>query len=537
MRVGVIRGDVPSPILLADLEPTSQFNPPTEPFGQTRYVSRPSTTALTNYLAGVYAADSEGNFVGDVGDADNAEFTVGVPTTLPIPGFSGVPAGVESSAAVTFPVVITGANDTLQVKNVSTAGFTTVTVASGSYATMAALITAINAVLVPSGIATAASDATGTLVVIQSSIPGVGSYIDIGAGTINTPLNLGAPSPSNPFTMPAATAIIAAMNPAVIPPATGSINVSPATILATLGASPAAASVANLIAPQFQETEVAVQSFQVGNMSKFLELTWNPDPRHGTTVSPGFPPNLPYTNGPAIQVVANDGHTPFTAPLPMITAAVHNVPAAGDITITGVGLANSEYNYPVQPEPGAGTVVTVTAAASTAAPGSGAGVNSLPKAKLTQRLITKPVSSGTQGTISSTSIVIPASLLTTVEGIALGVAGSTVTVKFETFANSNYGTAATIASTSTLPYVSADGSIKNHVLATLTGLADMQPSSVGQPLVISGAASFQNNGEFIIQAWISASSVVIFNDSAVAPDANNGAISWSQPGPVPFPLT
>src|SRR5690349_7144758 len=51
MRVGIIRGDLPGPVFLADLEPTSQTNFPTEPPGQTRYVSRPSVAAITAYLA------------------------------------------------------------------------------------------------------------------------------------------------------------------------------------------------------------------------------------------------------------------------------------------------------------------------------------------------------------------------------------------------------------------------------------------------------------------------------------------------------
>ena len=44
MYVGVIRGDLPGPLFLADLEQTSQTNFPTEPFGQTQYISRPNLT-------------------------------------------------------------------------------------------------------------------------------------------------------------------------------------------------------------------------------------------------------------------------------------------------------------------------------------------------------------------------------------------------------------------------------------------------------------------------------------------------------------
>lgn len=495
MRVGVIRGDVPSPIFLADLEPTSGFNPPTEPFGQTRYVSRPDPTTLTNYMAGVYASDSQ----------DGAPAV-----TVPIPagksGYGGVPAAVEGSAAVTFPVTITlGVNDTLQFKNSSAASLTSVVVAAGSYATMTALLAALNAVMVPTGFGNATTDSTGTLVVIQSSIPGVGSYIDIGAGDINATLHLAAPVPSNPFTMPSATTIITDLNPVQSPPATGAINVSAANILATLGAAPAAAGVADLIAPKFSETEVAVQSFQVGNLSKYTELSWNPDSRRLPAIA----------NGPAIQVVEDDGHTSFSssslAALPMVTAAVHNVPATGDITITGVGLGNVEAFSE--------TVVVVRAASSTVTNGSG-----VPQVRITQALLNKTVTSGTQGSVSNTSIVIPASLLTPVGGTGLGVVGSTVEVKYQTFANTNYGAAASVTAWS-------------NGVSTLAGLAHQVASQVGSYITVSGAASPGNNGTFQILSWISATSITVANIYGVSGDGNNGALVWSEPPPVAFVVT
>lgn len=51
MYVGVIRGDLPGPVFLADLEATSQTNFPTEPAGQARYISRPNLANITAYLA------------------------------------------------------------------------------------------------------------------------------------------------------------------------------------------------------------------------------------------------------------------------------------------------------------------------------------------------------------------------------------------------------------------------------------------------------------------------------------------------------
>ena len=65
-------------------------------------------------------------------------------------------------------------------------------------------------------------------------------------------------------------------------------------------------------------------------------------------------------------------------------------------------------------------------------------------------------------------------------------------------------------------------------LATLTGLTGMTTESVGRFLTISGAATGANNGTFLIAAFISATSVQIVNASAVAPDGNNGAITWTE---------
>jgi hypothetical protein len=600
MRVAVIRGDVPSPIFLADLEPTSQFNPPTEPFGQTQYIEYPSATALTLLMAGVYTSDSEGPMPGDFGEADNDRFVVTVPTTLPIPpgqnGYGGVPAALQSTSAPTFPVVLTSANNQLEFKNASAASPTTVVVPAGTYATMTTLLVALNSVLVPTGLANATTDSTGTLVVIQSSVPGVGSYIQIlvaGADPINTILHL----PTASFTMPTASAIITALNPVVVPPATGSLNVSAAALLTEAGASPNTVYIANFIAPQFLETEVAVQSYQAGNLAGYLKLTWNPDSR----LLP------PITSGPAIQVVENDGHTAFSssplAPFPMITAAVHNSPNTGDITITGVGLGNAEFFN--------GTVVRVTAAASAVAPGFGAGVGDVPFVRLSQAQITSVESDSvaltgtfqvatdsasvfaslsqtgllfpgnqivfsvqpdtvyevstvastsisltsvytgpsnefsladtpkTIGSVSNTTIVIPAALLkyipggnpfppSSYAGLALGVAGSTVEVQYATFANTNYGTAASVSAWA--------GNV-----STLTGLTNQFTSLVNlrDPtyITVSGAASPGNNGTFPILSVVSPTSVTISNIYGVAGDAHNGALVWSEPAPIAFVVT
>ncbi len=61
---------------------------------------------------------------------------------------------------------------------------------------------------------------------------------------------------------------------------------------------------------------------------------------------------------------------------------------------------------------------------------------------------------------------------------------------------------------------------------TLTGLSGVTAAAVGQTITISGAATVANNGTFPITAVLSPTSVTYTNASGVAPDANNGVISW-----------
>lgn len=67
---------------------------------------------------------------------------------------------------------------------------------------------------------------------------------------------------------------------------------------------------------------------------------------------------------------------------------------------------------------------------------------------------------------------------------------------------------------------------------TVTGLANMLPASEGRYLTLIGADSSGNNGSFQIVKYLSSSSVVLRNASAVASDANNGSISWTETDPT-----
>ncbi len=376
MRVGVIRGDLPGPLFMADLEPVSQQDFPVENYGQTRYVSRPDPTTLTNYLSGL---NNDG---------------------LAIPGFAGVPAGIKGTAAPSTLVIGAG-NHVLRIKTSSGASYTAVSIAQTTYASLAALVAAVNTALVAAGItATATVDSTGTVFVLVSNTVGVGSYISVdtvGAGsTFNTPVQLGAGGQT--FTMASASTIITALLPVG-----GPLNVSASSLLTNVGAAPTAASVADKIAPRFIETEQAVLSFQVGNLSKYLESTFTPDPNRLPALA----------QSAAITVVQDDGTTTFTSTNPTVSGAVHNSPNTGDLTIAGTGLGNSEFFN--------ATAVRVTN------PTTGVYVH------LEQRVIGRTVSGGTTGSVSATSIVIPASLLA-----GLGVVGSKVQVKYLSLASAAF---------------------------------------------------------------------------------------------------
>ena len=193
MRVGVIRGDLPGPLFLADLEPTSQTNFPVDPAGQTQYAEYPNSTVLTNFLAGL---DPNG---------DPAKYQ----------GSGGVPAGVSGSTAVTFPLTLTSLNNTLRVKTSSGGSFVAYKFPAAVYATMKALLAAVNTTLAGTGAQATTDTATGTLFILESTMLGVGAYISYdttgNGSTFNTPANLVSGGAS--FTMPTAATIITNLLP------------------------------------------------------------------------------------------------------------------------------------------------------------------------------------------------------------------------------------------------------------------------------------------------------------------------------------
>lgn len=371
MRVGVIRGDIAGPIAIMDLEPISQYDPPTEPEGQERRIGRPDLTVVGSVVA-------------------------------------TIPAGLKGNVDISGGAVIGPGNRTLRAKVSVAAGFTVVQVAQAAYLTGQALVNAVNAAIVAAGLgATARLDDTGTFLVLQSNTPGTGSYIEVDGALSTFNAVVGFNLAGDNFTEPTTAAVIVATLPVG-----GPLDVSVATLSALVGGGATAAqltAVADSIAPRFIETDVAIKSFQVGMISGFRGATYNPDPSR-------LPP-LPL--GAAIEVVADDGVTPFVAPLTVITNAVKNAPNAGDITISGTNLGF--------PDPAVdASVVKITSADRTTF------------VKLYQKVIRTTNTGGTQGRVTPTTIVIPASLLLTNLGVALGVAGSKAIVQFTSFASNEF---------------------------------------------------------------------------------------------------
>lgn len=68
-------------------------------------------------------------------------------------------------------------------------------------------------------------------------------------------------------------------------------------------------------------------------------------------------------------------------------------------------------------------------------------------------------------------------------------------------------------------------------IVTVTGLTGMTTESPGKFLEVSGCATPANNGTFLITEFVSATSVKIANASGVAPDGNNGSITWTERNP------
>lgn len=291
MRVGVIRNDLSAPIFLADLESVSQRNASNSPPGQERYISYATAATVAAALA-----DTE----------------------------TGSGASVVGTA-ITFPLTINGTNNRLEIRTGSgSAPLVPYTIAQATYADRAALLAALTTAFGPKPAVRAFAGSIATGIVVESTAHGVDSVIQVGSsGTAQTALGLA----TTLRTMPAASAYITAIG---LP---GALNVSAATLNA-VGATTAtnalvgipaprgAAAVAEAVAPQFAETDIAMESFLKGNLSKFRSATFKPADKAA---------------GAAVAVVENDGTTAFATgnTVPTLATAAWST---GSLLLTGTGL-------------------------------------------------------------------------------------------------------------------------------------------------------------------------------------------------------
>lgn len=364
MRIGVIRGDVPGGVTLQDVETISQRNSPTEPEGQTRHIDRP-------VLATVGAALPAATLVGTV----------------------------DISSGVT---VVVSTSDDLRVRNAA-AAFVTATVAAAAYTSGQEVVDAVNAALVVAtldGDIVASLHENGLNLVLTSTIVGAGSLVEVDTTANGSNINalVGFNVAGDIFTMPTAATVVTAMLPVG-----GPLDVGDTTMDATVGEGLTAAqqsTLADTLAPQFVETDTVIKSFQMGMIFGFAGATWNPDVNRLPAIA----------DGAAIEVVQDDGVTPFVAALTVITSATADAPNAGDLTIAGTNLGVVEEEDK--------TVVRVTN------PTTGASV------RLFQQIIIATLTGGTQGSVAPTSIVIPASLLA-----GLGVVDNEAQVQYTSLAS------------------------------------------------------------------------------------------------------
>lgn len=160
----------------------------------------------------------------------------------------------------------------------------------------------------------------------------------------------------------------------------GSIDVSFATIdgLAWGGApdtTALTAAIADIVAPQFAETDVAIESFLYGMISKAA----------GASFNPGIG-----ALGAAVVVLEDDGTTDFSTAntAPILTTADLGTPSAGAMTLTGTGLGKESGG---STSPLRSTSVKLTGAVNIT--------------------VHQEQIEAAGGSVSDTSIVIPASLI------------------------------------------------------------------------------------------------------------------------------
>lgn len=267
MRVGIVRSDI-NKIFLNDIESRSQRCFSMEPYGQTRYLHKPTSEELLNVLNKYATLTSAGN---------NGDATVDT----------------------------TGANATkLNIRTSATGAFSQVVVTSGAAITKDQIVFDLNAGFKSNGLPLIARVDTHECIMIDTLAKGPGAYIEVSAtlpsvAALHTVLGLGA-------TMKSGLSVDDLK--AAVYPTEKTIDVSTVNILSLSTFSSMTIenliqlreAIANVIAPHFVETGMVLLSFAYGNLSKMR--------------SPNFWPGGSRSGIPAgvcAAVVEDDGFTPF----------------------------------------------------------------------------------------------------------------------------------------------------------------------------------------------------------------------------------
>jgi hypothetical protein len=303
--------------------------------------------------------------------------------TLVSAALAGIPASIESTGAITFPKTINSGNKVLKLRLASSGAFVTLTLVEAAYASLTALAAQVQTQIDASalaGLVTAGLGSSANILRLTTVAKGEGVTIETdttgGGSTFNTPAGFG--SGGQQLSVPTAAALIS-----TTVPVGGPVDVSDATLTDELGPAVTAAqllAVADTLAPHFVETDVVKKSYLSGNLHGLLSSSFNPDPNR-------------YNNGAAIAVVEDDGSTTFSLAGPVLTSAT----LSGTLTLAGTALASY----------GDAAVLKTLRVQIT---GSG-GPKTLTELQISQA----------GGTLSATSIVIPAGLIS-------GVAVSTSSV-------------------------------------------------------------------------------------------------------------
>jgi hypothetical protein len=269
MRVGIVRSDIQK-IFLNDIESRSQRCYSKEPPGQTRYLHKPSDAELLAVLNAY------------------ANLTI---------------RGADVAAAVATDAVAT--DNKINFRTSPTGTFVQIAVTVGGAVLKTQIVTDLNAGFATASLPLVARISGVNRITIDTTTKGPGAYVEISAalpaaGTLHTILGLAAV---------ATTGLSVTNLKLAVYPTAVTINVAPATInaLSTFSLMTTAAqtaldvAIADVVAPRFVETGMALLSFAYGNLSKMRVATFWPGGAHW-----GHPAGI------CAAIVEDDGSTVFS---------------------------------------------------------------------------------------------------------------------------------------------------------------------------------------------------------------------------------